>query len=89
MLDERLYESLEFKHYKLTEKDAPSERFKPSATGTGTGTGKKIMKTWIQGAATCTLVIPKNIAAQYGLTDPSYVTVEATKEGILIKKVTL
>jgi antitoxin component of MazEF toxin-antitoxin module len=44
------------------------------------------MKTWIQGAATCTLVIPKNIAAQYGLTDPSYVTVEATNEGILIRK---
>jgi hypothetical protein len=41
------------------------------------------MKTWIQGAATCTLVIPKN---PYGLTDPSYVTVEATNEGILIRK---
>jgi hypothetical protein len=62
----------------LTPKGSTTEGFKSS--------GKKIMKTWIQGAATCTLVIPKNIAAQYGLTDPSYVTVEATNEGILIRK---
>lgn len=47
---------------------------------------KEITKTWISGQNSCTLVIPKSVARQYGLDSPSDVVVEATTEGILIRK---
>jgi hypothetical protein len=47
---------------------------------------KEITKTWISGQNSCTLVIPKSVARQYGLDSPSHVVVEATAQGILIRK---
>jgi bifunctional DNA-binding transcriptional regulator/antitoxin component of YhaV-PrlF toxin-antitoxin module len=47
---------------------------------------KEITKTWISGQNSCTLVIPKAVAKEYGLESPSHVIVERTTEGILIRK---
>ena len=47
---------------------------------------KEIIKTWLTGKQSCTLVIPKDFAKEYGLDEPSHVIVEGTSEGILIKK---
>jgi len=47
---------------------------------------KRISKTWISGQNSCTLVIPKSIAKSYGLEEPANVIVEATADGILIRK---
>ena len=50
---------------------------------------KRISKTWISGQNSCTLVIPKSIAKSYGLEEPANVIVEATEQGILIRKLEL
>jgi hypothetical protein len=47
---------------------------------------KEITKTWLAGQHSCTLIIPKEFAREYGLDEPSHVIVEGTTEGILIKK---
>jgi len=47
---------------------------------------KEIVRTWITGRSSCTLVIPKEFAKEYGLDQPSHVVIEKTPEGILIKK---
>jgi len=47
---------------------------------------KEIIKTWLTGQRSCTLVIPKEFAKEYGLLEPSHVIVEATENGILIRK---
>lgn len=47
---------------------------------------KEIIKTWLAGNHSCTLVIPKDFAKEYGLDEPSHVIVEGTEEGILIRK---
>jgi len=47
---------------------------------------KEITKTWLSGQHSCTLIIPKSVAKEYGLENPSHVIVEGTSEGILIKK---
>ncbi len=47
---------------------------------------KEITKTWISGQNSCTLIIPKSVAKEYGLDSPSHVIVEGTPEGILIRK---
>lgn len=47
---------------------------------------KQITKTWISGQTSCTLVIPKIMADEYGLNKPSHVIVEPRSDGILIKK---
>jgi hypothetical protein len=49
-------------------------------------TKREIIKTWLAGHCSCTLVIPKDFAKQYGLDEPSHVVVEGTSEGILIRK---
>ena len=41
---------------------------------------------WLAGYRSCTLVIPKEFARQYGLDKPSHVILEGTSEAILIKK---
>jgi hypothetical protein len=52
-----------------------------------TNTNKKeIKKTWISGQNSCTLVIPRSVAKEYGLDLPSHVIVEKRPEGILIRK---
>ena len=47
---------------------------------------KEITKTWVSGQNSCTLVIPRSVAKEYGLDSPSHVVVERTKEGILVRK---
>ena len=47
---------------------------------------KGIAKLWIQGTNSTCLVIPKKITTEHGLTDEDHVTVESTKDGILIKR---
>jgi len=47
---------------------------------------KEIIKTWITGKHSCTLIIPREFAEFYGLDKPSHIIVEGTSEGILIKK---
>lgn len=47
---------------------------------------REIIKTWLTGKHSCTLVIPRDFAKEYGLDEPSHVVVEGTSEGILIRK---
>jgi hypothetical protein len=47
---------------------------------------KEITKTFITGQNSCTIIIPKTVALEYGLTSPSHVVVERVQEGILIRK---
>ena len=47
---------------------------------------KEITKTWLAGQHSCTLVIPKEFAKEYGLDEPTHVVIEGKPEGILIKK---
>ena len=50
---------------------------------------KEIIKTWLAGHCSCTLVIPKEFAKEYGLDEPSHVIVEKVKGGLLIRKLEL
>ena len=50
---------------------------------------KEIVKTWLAGQHSCTLIIPKEFAKEYGLDQPSHVIVEGTSQGILIRKLAL
>lgn len=47
---------------------------------------KTLIKSWLTGHHSCTLIIPKDFAKAYGLDKPSHVIIEGTHEGILIKK---
>ncbi|MGH9978491.1 MAG: hypothetical protein ACRD8Z_22070 [Nitrososphaeraceae archaeon] len=47
---------------------------------------KEIIRTWLAGNQSCTLVIPKNFAREYNLDKPTHVIVEKKKEGLLIRK---
>ena len=47
---------------------------------------KEIGKTWITGKKSCTLVIPKRFAKEYGLEKPTHVIVERRSDGLLIRK---
>ena len=47
---------------------------------------KEIIKTWVTGKHSCTLIIPREFAKFYGLDEPGHVIVEGTSKGILIKK---
>jgi hypothetical protein len=50
---------------------------------------KEVIKTWLAGQRSCTLVIPKEFAKVYGLDEPSHVLIEGTPDGILIKRLEL
>jgi bifunctional DNA-binding transcriptional regulator/antitoxin component of YhaV-PrlF toxin-antitoxin module len=50
---------------------------------------KLIGTTWLAGNSSCTLVIPKTLAEEYGLDRPSNVVIQGRPEGILISKLTL
>ena len=50
---------------------------------------KQIVRTWITGKSSCTLVIPKEFATEYGLDIPSHVVIEKVAEGLLIKKLNM
>jgi hypothetical protein len=47
---------------------------------------KEIIKTWLAGHCSCTLVIPKDFAKEYGLDKPAHVVLEKKSNGILIRK---
>lgn len=47
---------------------------------------KVVTRTWLSGQNSCTLVIPKAIAKEHGINNPSHVVIESKPEGILIKK---
>jgi hypothetical protein len=47
---------------------------------------KEIIKTWLTGKHSITLIIPRSFAKDYDLDEPSHVLVEGTKDGILIRK---
>jgi hypothetical protein len=57
-----------------------------NAKEAGNTNKKDIIKTWLAGNHSCTLIIPRSFAHQYGLDEPSHVVVEGTPEGILIRK---
>jgi len=50
---------------------------------------KEITKTWLSGQYSCTLIIPKEIAEEYGLDETNDVLVEGCNDGILIRRVKL
>ncbi len=50
---------------------------------------KEIVRTWLTGKSSCTLVIPKDFAREYGLDQPCHVVIEKKTEGLLIKKLNL
>lgn len=50
---------------------------------------KTIGTTWLTGNSSCTLVIPKSLAQEYGLDKPSNVVIQGRPEGILIAKLKL
>ena len=50
---------------------------------------KEIIKTWLAGQHSCTMVIPKEFAKVYGLDQPSHVVIEGRPDGILIKRLHL
>ena len=50
---------------------------------------KEVVKTWLAGQYSCTLIIPKEFAKEYGLDKPSHVIIEGTSEGILIRKLVI
>ncbi len=50
---------------------------------------REIRKIFLMNKMSATLILPIEIARQYGLNEPSNVIVEATDEGILIKKLDL
>jgi len=49
----------------------------------------EIVKTWLTGKHSCTLILPRSVAKEYGLEEPSHIVIEGTAEGILIKKLNL
>jgi hypothetical protein len=55
----------------------------------GSKEGKEITKTWLTGQSSCTMVIPKDFAKEYGLDQPTHVVIEGTPDGILIRKLRL
>lgn len=50
---------------------------------------KEIIKTWLTGQRSCTLIIPREFAKEYGLDEPTHVVVEGTSKGILIRKLSI
>jgi len=46
----------------------------------------EIVRSWLSGNCSSTLVIPKNFATEYGLDVPCHVIVQKTPQGLLIKK---
>jgi hypothetical protein len=47
---------------------------------------KEITHTFLTGKVSCTLIIRKELAEEYGIREPSHVVLERKPEGILIRK---
>lgn len=52
-------------------------------------TQKTITTTWLSGNSSCTMVIPKEFAKEYGLDKPGHVVIEKKPEGLLVKRLDL
>jgi len=50
---------------------------------------KQIIRTWLTGNSSCTLVIPKEFAKEYGLDKPAHVLIEKKPDGMFIRKLDL
>ncbi len=50
---------------------------------------KEIVKTFLAGHASCTLVIPRRLAIKYGLQKPAHVILEEKENGIFLRKLEL
>jgi hypothetical protein len=50
---------------------------------------KEVIKTFLSGRLSATLIIPIEMARRHGLEKPSHVIVEERQDGILIKKLEL
>ncbi len=46
----------------------------------------EIVKTWLSGQKSVTLIVERKLAEEYDLIDPQYVVLERKPEGILIRK---
>ncbi len=46
----------------------------------------EIVKTWISGQKSVTLIVERKLAEEYDLINPQYVVLERKPEGILIRK---
>jgi hypothetical protein len=46
----------------------------------------EIVKTWISGKKSVTLILERKLAEEYDLIDPQYVVLERKENGILIRK---
>ena len=46
----------------------------------------EIVKTWISGQKSVTMIIERKLAEEYDLIDPQYIILERKPEGILIRK---
>lgn len=46
----------------------------------------EIVKTWIYGQKSVTLIVERKLAEEYDLINPQYVVLERKPEGILIRK---
>ena len=46
----------------------------------------EIVKTWISGQKSVTLIIERKLAEEYDLIDPQHVILERRSDGILIRK---
>ncbi len=49
-------------------------------------TKKEIIKTWLTGNRSCTLIVPIELARACGMDEPCHVIVEKVEYGILIRK---
>jgi hypothetical protein len=47
---------------------------------------KEIIKTWLTGKCSCTLIIPRSLAKECDMDEPGHVIVEKVENGILIRK---
>lgn len=47
---------------------------------------RKIQHTWVTGRNAATMIIAKELAVKYGLTNPSHIILEERPDGILIRK---
>ena len=51
-----------------------------------TTTKKEIIKTWLTGNRSCTLIVPIELARACRMDEPCHVVVERLEDGILIRK---
>lgn len=76
-----MFKRLILTHLLLLEKD-----YKQLTSEKNYKSDKEIVRSWLAGNCSCTLIIPKDFAREYGLDKPSHVLLEKKAGVILIKK---